>query len=103
MAQEMGKPVTQGEGEVDKCISHLQYYIDNTEQFLENEELKLANKNNSGIIKHQPLGPTLGKYCLHSLQFDHFSSYHALELPLLGAIQVFRSTYGYGKLDHYEA
>lgn len=59
MAQEMGKPVTQGEGEVDKCISHLQYYIDNTEQFLENEELKLANKNNSGIIKHQPLGPTL--------------------------------------------
>ena len=67
MTQEMGKPITQAEGEIDKCISHIQYYIDNTERFLADEELDIMNPNNSGIITHQPLGPTLGKYIISVL------------------------------------
>ena len=43
MTQEMGKPITQAEGEIDKCITHLQYYIDNSQRFLRDEELSIAN------------------------------------------------------------
>lgn len=39
----MGKPIVQAEAEIDKCITHLQYYIDNSEKFLEDEELKIMN------------------------------------------------------------
>ena len=62
MTQEMGKPITQSRGEIDRCISHLQYYIENTERFLEDEELSMANQAQTGLITHQPLGPTLGKH-----------------------------------------
>ena len=34
ITQEMGKPIAQAEGEVDKCIAHLQYYADNMETFI---------------------------------------------------------------------
>jgi succinate-semialdehyde dehydrogenase/glutarate-semialdehyde dehydrogenase len=34
MTQEMGKPILQAEGEIDKCIGHLDYYIENSERFL---------------------------------------------------------------------
>ena len=37
----MGKPIGQSEAEIDKCISHLDYYINNSERFLVDEELKL--------------------------------------------------------------
>ena len=41
ITQEMGKPIAQATGEIDKCISHLHYYIDNASKFLEDEELRL--------------------------------------------------------------
>lgn len=43
MTQEMGKPITQAEAEVDKCIAHLDYYIENSEKFLEDTELDIKN------------------------------------------------------------
>jgi len=43
MTQEMGKPITQSEGEIDKCISHLQWYIENSERFLKDEQLNVLN------------------------------------------------------------
>lgn len=52
ITQEMGKPIAQAEGEIDKCISHLQYYIDNTDRFIHDEELTLSNPNQMGIITH---------------------------------------------------
>ena len=61
MTQEMGKPITQSRGEIDKCIGHLQYYIDNAGEFMADEELRMMNNTQDGIITHQPLGPTLGK------------------------------------------
>ena len=45
ITQEMGKPITQAEGEIDKCITHLQYYVDNAERFLQDENLDIANHN----------------------------------------------------------
>ena len=45
MTQEMGKPITQAEGEIDKCISHLKYYIENAERFVQDEELDIINPN----------------------------------------------------------
>lgn len=59
MAQEMGKPIVQGEAEIDKCIQHLNYYIKNSQEFLEDENLDLSNKSHKGLITHQPLGPIL--------------------------------------------
>ena len=45
MVQEMGKPIKQAEGEIDKCIAHLKYYIENTERFVADEELEILNPN----------------------------------------------------------
>lgn len=91
ITQEMGKPITQSLGEIDKCISHMQYYIENSERFLADEHLDIINPNQSGFITHQPLGPTLGKsvtfYLDHTIILFAFScSDHALELPLLASL-----------------
>ena len=59
MTQEMGKPITQAEAEIDKCISHIDWYVQNSERFLEDEELNVMNAAQSGIITHQPIGPVL--------------------------------------------
>ena len=58
---EMGKPINQAKGELDRIIAHLNFYIANTERFLEDEHLDVTNPNHTGYIKHFPLGPTLGK------------------------------------------
>ena len=34
ITQEMGKPIKQAEGEIDKSISHIDYYINNSTRFL---------------------------------------------------------------------
>lgn len=57
----MGKPINQAKGELDRIIAHLNFYIANTERFLEDEHLDVMNPNHTGYIKHFPLGPTLGK------------------------------------------
>ena len=59
MTQEMGKPIVQAEAEIDKCIKHLDYYVKNSERFLEDEQLKLALPGHEGTIVHQPIGPIL--------------------------------------------
>ena len=61
ITQEMGKPTLQAQAEIDRCITHVEYYLQNTESFLEDEQLSLSNKHQSAKIRHQPLGPTLGK------------------------------------------
>ena len=43
ITQEMGKPIAQSKGEIDKCINLLQYYIDNSERFMQDEVVKVAN------------------------------------------------------------
>jgi len=57
MALEMGKPVTQGIGEVKKCIGHINYYIQNTEEFTKNKAINFEGFNNE--IHFKPVGPIL--------------------------------------------
>ena len=58
MADEMGKPISQAEGEIDKCILLCEYYFENAAQFLED---KIIDDNiQKYIITIQPLGIILG-------------------------------------------
>ena len=58
VTKEMGKPIAQSVGEIDKSIAHLDYYIENSAHFLEPEPLDLKS-GHTGQIIHQPLGPIL--------------------------------------------
>jgi len=50
VTKEMGKPLAQSVGEIDKSIAHLDYYIDNSAEFLEPEELNLRSGHHGQII-----------------------------------------------------
>lgn len=58
MANEVGKVLQDGLGEVDKCIKYVNYYIENTFSFIEDEELKSSYPE--AYATHQPLGVVLG-------------------------------------------
>lgn len=57
MAQEMGKPVAQGEGEAEKCAWVCEYYAKNAQRFLEDKMVETdASKS---YITYNPLGVVL--------------------------------------------
>lgn len=57
MAQEMGKPITQGVAEIEKCASVCEYYAANAEKFLSNQTIETdASKS---FITFQPIGVVL--------------------------------------------
>lgn len=60
MTMEMGKPIKQALAEIDKCASHIDYYIANSHSFIEDEEL--TTKYSKAIVVHQPLGVLYCKY-----------------------------------------
>lgn len=57
MAVEMGKPVAQGRGEVDKCAWVCDYYADNAQSFLAPEPV--ATDAGNSFVAFQPLGIVL--------------------------------------------
>jgi succinate-semialdehyde dehydrogenase / glutarate-semialdehyde dehydrogenase len=57
MADEMGKPVTQGLGEVDKCAAALRYYAENSARFLGDEAV--ATEAKKSFVAYRPLGAVL--------------------------------------------
>lgn len=57
MAKEMGKPLDQGVGEVEKCAWVCEYYADNAERFLEDDVIETdASKS---YVTFNPLGVVL--------------------------------------------
>ena len=54
MADEMGKPLADGEGEVEKCAWVCDYYADNAEKFLGNELIQ--SDAGKSMVVFQPLG-----------------------------------------------
>ncbi|MDA8018870.1 MAG: NAD-dependent succinate-semialdehyde dehydrogenase [Thermoanaerobaculia bacterium] len=57
MASEMGKPLAQGHGEVEKCAWVCRYYAENAEAFLRPRE---ANSDGSqSLVRFEPIGPVL--------------------------------------------
>ena len=55
MATEMGKPVTQGAAEIEKCAVNCDYYAEHAEALLADEPLQLEKAR----IQYQPLGAVL--------------------------------------------
>ena len=58
MAQEMGKPVAQAEGEVEKCAWLCDYYRESTPEFLADKTLEIAGQKS--LVTIQPIGLILG-------------------------------------------
>jgi len=57
MTREMGKPIEQAEGEVEKCAWVCEYFADQAEVFLDGEEIA-TDASKSGV-RYDPLGPVL--------------------------------------------
>ena len=60
ITKETGKLSVQAKDEISKCIQHLDWLIENSEKVIVDEEYRLMNGLNAGIML-QPLGPLLGK------------------------------------------
>lgn len=58
IAREMGKPVSQGIGEVETSRDIFRYYADNAEEFLANEELDIDGGR--ALLQKKPIGPLVG-------------------------------------------
>ncbi|MGH7375149.1 MAG: aldehyde dehydrogenase family protein, partial [Candidatus Rokuibacteriota bacterium] len=57
MTREMGKPITQAEGEVEKCAGTCDYYAEHAEAFLA-EQPRETDASRS-YVRFDPLGPVL--------------------------------------------
>ena len=57
MALEMGKPVTQGRAEAEKCAWVCEYYAEHAEGFLEDEQVPTGAGRS--YVRYAPLGPVL--------------------------------------------
>ncbi|MBF0105741.1 MAG: NAD-dependent succinate-semialdehyde dehydrogenase [Deltaproteobacteria bacterium] len=57
MAQEMGKPLASGGGEVDKCAWVCEYYADHAREFLTPRKIETAAQNS--FVTFEPLGVVL--------------------------------------------
>ena len=57
MSREMGKPVSQAVGEVEKCAWVCRYYAENAADFLADEPV--ATDAESSYVAYEPLGPVL--------------------------------------------
>lgn len=57
MAKEMGKPVSGGLSEIDKCAWVCEYYADHAESFLRNEDIE--TDASSSFVTYNPLGAVL--------------------------------------------
>ncbi|MEQ9314705.1 MAG: NAD-dependent succinate-semialdehyde dehydrogenase [Henriciella sp.] len=57
MTLEMGKPISQAEGEVKKCAWVCRHYADTAETYLEDETIQ--TDASSSYVRHLPIGPIL--------------------------------------------
>jgi succinate-semialdehyde dehydrogenase / glutarate-semialdehyde dehydrogenase len=58
MALEMGKPLNQGESELEKCATTCEYFADRAAQYLAQEEVSTEARRS--FVVYQPLGVVLG-------------------------------------------
>jgi succinate-semialdehyde dehydrogenase/glutarate-semialdehyde dehydrogenase len=58
MALEMGKPVSQGEGEVEKCATTIEYFADHAAELL--ADIDVATEASRSFVTFKPLGVVLG-------------------------------------------
>ena len=58
MTEEMGKPITQSQGEIDKCAWVCEFYAENAERFLARQTIE-TDKDASSYVRFDPLGTVL--------------------------------------------
>jgi succinate-semialdehyde dehydrogenase / glutarate-semialdehyde dehydrogenase len=58
MAHEMGKPLAQGDGEIDKCASTAEYFADHAAELL--ADIDIATEATRSFVAFKPLGVILG-------------------------------------------
>ncbi|RZU32130.1 NAD-dependent succinate-semialdehyde dehydrogenase [Blastococcus saxobsidens] len=58
--REMGKPLEEGVGEVEYAASIYQYYADNAEQFLADEQIEVTSGPGTALIRRASVGTVLG-------------------------------------------
>ncbi len=61
MVREMGKPITQAQAEVHKCVKNMRFYADKAEEFLADEPLADPSSVNASAAwaRYEPLGVVL--------------------------------------------
>ncbi|WP_175934666.1 NAD-dependent succinate-semialdehyde dehydrogenase [Corynebacterium sp. Marseille-P4321] len=59
IAEEMGKSIAEGDGEVDDCVEIFNYYADNGAEFGADEEIP-TNQGGTAIMRKVPLGVIVG-------------------------------------------
>jgi succinate-semialdehyde dehydrogenase/glutarate-semialdehyde dehydrogenase len=52
---EMGKPIKEAEGELDRCIQYCEFYSENAQEFMKNKTVE--SKADENYVVYQPLGP----------------------------------------------
>jgi len=60
VVREMGKPIDQARGEIEFAAAIYQYYADNGEAFLVDEQIELSDGTGSAFIRRSGLGVLLG-------------------------------------------
>ena len=60
IGREMGKPLDQALGEVDFCREIYEFYADNAEGFLAEEQVPLLSGSGSAVVRRGPVGALLG-------------------------------------------
>lgn len=80
ITNEVGKPLRESVGEIDKSISMIDYFNKNTENFLKDETLLTHYPNT--LVVNQPWGPTLSKF-----ERLRVYRYFAVELPDMASVQ----------------
>ncbi|MFA6300454.1 MAG: NAD-dependent succinate-semialdehyde dehydrogenase [Nocardioides sp.] len=60
MVEEMGKPLSDAEGEVDFAADIYDYYADNAAGFLADEPIDLTDGEGTALIRRSPIGVLLG-------------------------------------------
>ncbi len=60
IVREMGKPIEQALGEIDFCGAIYEYYADNAESMLADEEIKLSEGEGTAVIRRSSIGVVLG-------------------------------------------
>lgn len=77
---EMGKPIKESVGEVDKSIAMIDFFNKNTEKYMEEESI--PSKYKGAVVVQQPWGPSLSKM-IRTIKYR----YSSLELPYLAPVQ----------------
>jgi len=57
---DMGKPILESIGEIEKCISTIQWYIDHIEELIHQHTISFEDNNVQSFVRFEPIGTVLG-------------------------------------------